>query len=43
MLGLMKGNTMWFCQHRCLLEPVKGFNVFFFSQLCLLKAPLPLA
>lgn len=34
MLGLMQGNTLCFCQHRCLLEPVKGFNLrllFFFS------------
>lgn len=44
MLGLMKGNTVWFCQ----LEPVKGFNVrlFFFSAVsvesstsCGLKSP----
>lgn len=49
MLGLMKGNIVWFCQHWCLLEPVKGFNVrlfFFFSAVsvesstsCGLKSP----
>lgn len=35
MLGLMQGNTLWFCQHWCLLEPVKGFNMrllFFLSS-----------
>lgn len=37
MLGLMQGNTLGFCQHQCLLEPVKGFNLrllFFFFVSC---------